>query len=111
MSGVGAFREASASVFLRSPARRVGHRTGAREVEVHEPLAAGLLVRRSELPLSGGFAGDASEVLAWPGVVEAVIDHVTRRVDRDAHCNLYVSVNGGECAVGDVGYLFVNHVG
>jgi hypothetical protein len=44
-------------------------------------------------------------------VVKAVIDHVARRIDRDTHCNFHVAMDGGESAMGYVGYLFVDYAG
>ena len=82
----------------------------AREVEVHHPLATGLRVR-GEFPLSSGLAGNPREIVTRPGVVKAVIDHVARRIDRDTHCNFHVAMDGGESAMGHVGYFFVEDAG
>ena len=78
---------------------------------MNQPLPPRLLVRRHEFPLSGRLAGDAREIMARAGMIQAVVNHVARGVDRDTHCNLHVPVNSGERAVWHVGYLFVDHGG
>ena len=102
---------AEAQGLLGSRARRVRRSTAAREVEVHLPLPTGLLVRRNELPLSGRLAGNASEIVARSGVIETVINHAARRINRDTHRDLHVAMNSGERAVWHVGYLFVDYGG
>src|SRR4051794_16927712 len=93
---------------LRSRAGSVRRSASARKVEMHQPLSNGTLVRRGEFPLSGGLTGNPRKVVARAGVVKAVLDHVTRRVDRDTHRNFHVSVNSCKRALGYVGYLFVD---
>ena len=81
-----------------------------RELEMHQPLSCGLMVGWSKLPLTGGLAGEASEIFAGAGVLQHVTHNSPRLVDGYPHDHLHVAVNGFAGMQRDIGDLFVEYV-
>ncbi len=83
--------------------------TAAIEIEVQQPHPGALSVCRSELPLSGGIAGNAGEVPARPGTFQEFTDDIARGTNEHAHCDFDMAANPVAYALWNVRTYFVEY--
>ncbi len=81
----------------------------ASKLKSQQPLACAAIVRCSEAPLPGGFAGQAVEISAWTGVVQAFVHYAAGVINSHSDANLHVPVDRGACAGRHGGNFLVDH--
>ena len=81
----------------------------ARKIELQQPLARGLIIRRRKLPLLCGIAREARKVSARTMHFQVLGDDIPGAIDSDANRDFDLAMDRIACTAGDGGNLFMHH--